>query len=92
MPTYVYETVPTNPDTEPRRFELKQSIVDAALTHDPETGEAVIRIMLGGIPYAGARKSGHYATGHGADSGCCPGAERPPSPAPPTFLFIFLLP
>jgi len=49
MPTYVYETVPIEPDDEPRRFELFQSMHDDALTHDPETGEPVRRIITGGI-------------------------------------------
>jgi hypothetical protein len=49
MPTYVYETVPIEPGDEPRRFELFQSMHDDALTHDPETGEPVRRIITGGI-------------------------------------------
>lgn len=74
MPTYVYETLPDDPATPPRRFELKQSIFAAALTHDPETGERVFRVTLGGIPYSGSRKRGDYAPG-ASDSGCCPGCH-----------------
>lgn len=35
MPTYLYETLPPTPELPVRRFELKQSMHDAALTHDP---------------------------------------------------------
>jgi len=49
MPTYVYETIPGNSTEEPRRFEVFQSMQDDALTHDPESGEPVRRIITGGI-------------------------------------------
>lgn len=49
MPTYIYETVPIDPETEPRRFELVQRMGDPALTEDPETGEPVKRILTGGV-------------------------------------------
>lgn len=45
MPTYVYETIPTDSNQSPRQFELKQSMSDAALTLDPETGEPVRRVL-----------------------------------------------
>ena len=32
MATYIYETVPDFPDVPVRRFEIKQSMMDAALT------------------------------------------------------------
>jgi hypothetical protein len=48
MPLYVYETLPAAPDEAPRRFEVKQSMRDAALTHDPETGRPVRRVIQGG--------------------------------------------
>ena len=48
MPTYVYETIPTKPDEEPRRFELQQKMSDPALTTDPQTGEPVRRIIVSG--------------------------------------------
>jgi predicted nucleic acid-binding Zn ribbon protein len=44
MPTYVYETT----GAQKRRFEVRQSMKDAALTHDPETGEPVKRLISGG--------------------------------------------
>lgn len=49
MPTYIYETVPSDPDTAPRRFEIVQRMSDPALTKDPETGEPVQRVLTGGV-------------------------------------------
>ena len=46
MPTYVYET--TDATKPVRRFEVKQSIHDEPLHVDPETGEAVRRVISGG--------------------------------------------
>jgi len=48
MPVYIYETVPTDPTEPPRRFEAKQSMKDAALTHEPQTGQPVRRLIQGG--------------------------------------------
>ncbi|MEO5825308.1 MAG: zinc ribbon domain-containing protein [Gemmatimonadales bacterium] len=48
MPTYTYETRPPDPETPRRRFELRQSINDSALSTDPETGEPVERVITGG--------------------------------------------
>jgi len=49
MPTYVYETIPDDSTQKPRRFEVFQRMNDAALTHDPESGEPVRKIITGGI-------------------------------------------
>ena len=49
MPTYIYET--TNPKKPVRRFEVRQSMKDAPLTADPETGEPVRRVITGGMGY-----------------------------------------
>jgi len=49
MPTYVYETIPGSPDEEPRRFDVFQRMSDEPLTHDPESGEPVRRVITGGI-------------------------------------------
>lgn len=49
MPTYIYETIPADPAVEPRRFEVFQRMSDAALTHDPLSGEPVRKIIAGGI-------------------------------------------
>jgi predicted nucleic acid-binding Zn ribbon protein len=46
MPIYVYET--TDASKPIRRFERKQSMRDEPLQVDPETGEAVRRVISGG--------------------------------------------
>ncbi len=70
MPIYVYETT----GKKPRRFELKQSMKDAPLTHDPETGEPVRRVISGGFGFAEKAKPGAALaakTGGGScGSGC----------------------
>jgi predicted nucleic acid-binding Zn ribbon protein len=70
MPTYVYETL----GAKTRRFEVRQSMKDAALTQDPETGEPVRRVISGGygIMQKGsgeAPASGGHACG-GGGCGC----------------------
>jgi predicted nucleic acid-binding Zn ribbon protein len=70
MPTYVYETTGKSK----RRLEVKQSMRDAPLTHDPETGEPVVRVITGGYGFlekgkAGAPASGGHACG-GGGCGC----------------------
>ena len=40
--------IPQKPGEEPRRFEVQQSMSEPALTHDPETGEPVKRVITGG--------------------------------------------
>jgi predicted nucleic acid-binding Zn ribbon protein len=51
MATYIYET--TDPKQPVRRFELQQSMKDAALTEHPETGEPIRRVITGGFGYMG---------------------------------------
>lgn len=53
MATYVYETIPEQPGETPRRFEVVQSMKDAALTRDPETGRRVRRVISGGFGLMG---------------------------------------
>jgi len=48
MATYVYETIPRNPKSKPRRFEIEQKMSDPPLKADPETGLPVRRIIIGG--------------------------------------------
>jgi len=71
MPIYVYETVDS---TEPvRRFEVQQSMKDAPLTNDPETGKAVRRVISGGYGYVGKGSTGPAPAaprGGGCGSGC----------------------
>lgn len=49
MPTYLYETVPGQPEETIERFEVKQSFSDAPLTTHPATGAPVRRVISGGI-------------------------------------------
>ncbi|RPJ33276.1 MAG: zinc ribbon domain-containing protein [Verrucomicrobiaceae bacterium] len=49
MMIYLYETVPGSEGGEVCRYEIKQSIHDAALTHHPETGAPIRRVILGGL-------------------------------------------
>jgi predicted nucleic acid-binding Zn ribbon protein len=68
MPTYVYETVDEKPA---RRFEVKQSMNDAPLRTDPETGRPVRRVISGGyglMQKAGAKSA---PSSHGCGSGAC---------------------
>jgi predicted nucleic acid-binding Zn ribbon protein len=48
MATYVYETIPRNPKSKPRRFEVEQKMSDPPLKADPKTGLPVRRIIIGG--------------------------------------------
>lgn len=71
MTTYVYETIPQKAGAKPRRFEIKQAMQDAPLTHDPATGEPVRRVIAGGygvIAQKAARPSapcGSHCACHG---------------------------
>jgi len=71
MPTYLYETVPAD-GSEPRHFEIQQSMNDAVLTQHPETGEPIRRVILGGYGLIDKTKSstGNSSCGCGP-SGCC---------------------
>jgi predicted nucleic acid-binding Zn ribbon protein len=48
MATYVYETVPQKRGEKPRQFEFVQKMSDPPLTHHPETGEPIRRVIIGG--------------------------------------------
>lgn len=49
MPTYLYETIPAEPDVTPKRFEVRQGFDEPVLTSDPETGIPVRRVISGGM-------------------------------------------
>lgn len=72
MPTYVYETIPQSEAETPQRFELKQSMMDAALTQHPENGKPVRRVPIGGTGILGGGGSASSApTGGGScGTGC----------------------
>ena len=75
MPIYVYETIPQKAGEEPRRFELKQSMNDAPLARDPETGEPVQRVIVGGIGIITQHAAPPPPQGccGGMGGGCCAG-------------------
>lgn len=56
MATYVYETIPADPSAPKKRFEIQQSMKDAALEKHPETGEPVRRVISGGYGYLSSSK------------------------------------
>ncbi len=64
MPVYEYEVV--RPDGTPGEvFEVKQRMSDDALTHHPETGEPVRRIL--------SSTFGHSSSGGSSSMGDCGG-------------------
>jgi predicted nucleic acid-binding Zn ribbon protein len=76
MTTYVYETIPNHENEEPQLFEIKQSMNDEPLTHHPETGQAIRRVILGGYGLMTAkatpsRPSGPSGGSCGSGCGCC---------------------
>ncbi len=66
MTTYVYETIPSNENEEPKLYEIQQSMKDEPLTNHPETGEPIRRVILGGY---GLMKEN---SGDAGDGGCGP--------------------
>ena len=87
MATYVYETVPARAGEKSRRFEIIQSMKDAALTRHPDTGEPVRRVITGGYGLMGvgekpAPAAAPCAAGCACHSGqanfvppCCEGGQ-----------------
>ena len=72
MPTYLYETVPTNANDAPKHYEIQQSMKDEALTHHPESGEPIRRVILGGYGLIQKGKQGSSSSGCGCGKpGCC---------------------
>lgn len=49
MPTYIYETIPDDSRTLPRRFEVRQAMDEPPLETDPVTGAPVRRVISGGL-------------------------------------------
>lgn len=70
MPTYVYETIPQSEQEQPTRFELKQSMKDAALTRHPESGRPVRRVVIGGTGMMGGGSTQPSTSGGGCGTGC----------------------
>ena len=74
MPTYVYETIPAKKGAMPKRYEIKQSIKDAAFIKHPQTGEPIKRIIAGGVGVL-TSPSGSSPT-HTPSCGCGAGGCR----------------
>jgi predicted nucleic acid-binding Zn ribbon protein len=72
MATYTYETIPREANEPIRTYELQQSMRDTAFTRHPETGEAIRRVITGGL---GIMTSGKNSSPAPAASGghCCGG-------------------
>lgn len=68
MATYIYETIPQTEGEESKRFEIKQSMRDAALTRHPETGEPVRRVITGGAGLMGVGQPSSAGVGSGGGS------------------------
>jgi predicted nucleic acid-binding Zn ribbon protein len=69
MPTYVYETIPRSESEPPKRFEIRQSMKDDALTHHPDSGQPVRRVPIGGTGMMGGGSAGSASSGGGSASG-----------------------
>jgi predicted nucleic acid-binding Zn ribbon protein len=78
MPTYLYETIPTDKNTLPRQFEVFHRMSDKPLKADPKTGLEVKQLITGGIgiKLKGLRRStlvnklSPAATACGCATGC----------------------
>ena len=71
MPTYLYETIPADHRTSPKRFELRQGFADPALTVDPDTGTPVRRVISGGIGVMTKTEQSVPDAGPGCGPGSC---------------------
>ncbi len=56
MITYLYETIPTRNGEEPKVYEIRQPMGAPALTHHPDNGEPLRRIISGGVGVQTSRK------------------------------------
>jgi predicted nucleic acid-binding Zn ribbon protein len=75
MATYIYETIPSKPSEEPIQFEIQHSMKDSALTHHPQTGQPIRRLITGGLGIMGfsseTSPSASSSASHGCGSGSC---------------------
>lgn len=67
--TYLYETIPAREGDSPKHYELQQGMNDLPLTHHPETGEPIRRVILGGW---GLLKGSTKITASAGSCGCGP--------------------
>jgi predicted nucleic acid-binding Zn ribbon protein len=71
MPTYLYETVPIQPEEPIDRFEVRQSFSEAPLTTHPTTGAPVRRVISGGIGLMTKSENSLPEPGSGCGPGSC---------------------
>lgn len=74
MPTYVYESIPLKKGAKPQKYEIRQSILDAALTRHPETGEPIRRVIADNVGLLTGVGSRTASGGHRHTSACGCGA------------------
>jgi predicted nucleic acid-binding Zn ribbon protein len=74
MPVYVYETMHARAGQR-ERFELRQGMLDPALTHHPVTGKPVRRVITGGLGVVTVRTSSRQPARAAASGNCCPGCH-----------------
>lgn len=71
MPTYIYETIPQFEGDQPKRFEIRQSMKDPALTQHPDSGQPVRRVPIGGTGLMGGGGGAAPSGGGGScGTGC----------------------
>ena len=70
MPTYVYETIPQVEGEPTKRFEVRQSMKDAALTQHPDSGQPIRRVPIGGTGLMGASSTSSSSSGGSCGTGC----------------------
>jgi arsenite-activated ATPase ArsA len=68
MTTYIYETIPASCCEDPKHYEIAQNETDAPLTHHPETGEPIKRVLLGELELTKDAKDDSCGCG---PEGCC---------------------
>jgi len=74
MPTYIYETVPAKKGAPVKRYEIRQSIKDAALTQHPETKEAIHRVLADSVSVITSSGSSSAPSSHKHTHSCGCGA------------------
>ncbi len=70
MPTYIYETVPARKGARVKRYEIRQSIKDAALREHPETKEPIRRVLADSVSVLTPSSSSGGARAHTHACGC----------------------
>lgn len=74
MPTYIYETVPARKGERVKRYEIRHSIKDAALTRHPETGETLRRVLADTVSVLTSQASAAPSARHTHTPSCGCGA------------------